>query len=170
MLFKKFVSLIAMLSLAGCSFFPNVGVPNVGIPNVGSSYCERQPFICALAGVIIVGGAIALIRHNGGNDDNGISSSSSSSSTSSDSRLKVDVKLVDKLDNGIKLYAFKYLGDNRTFVGVMAQEIAKMPKFSAAVSRDADGYYRVDYASLGFEVVEMDQMQAASKKAKMFVQ
>jgi hypothetical protein len=65
----------------------------------------------------------------------------------SDVRLKHDIVLLGRLDNGIGFYRFSYLGSNKAYVGVMAQEAqTAMPQ---AVARDRDGYLRVFYDRLG---------------------
>jgi Chaperone of endosialidase len=61
--------------------------------------------------------------------------------------LKHDVVLLGHLDNGLGYYRFSYLGSNKAYVGVIAQEVqAVMPE---AVIRGRDGYLRVDYEKLG---------------------
>ena len=65
----------------------------------------------------------------------------------SDLRLKEEVQRVGTTVFGLPLYRFKYLGRSETYEGVMAQEVLQvMPD---AVSRGADGYYRVNYSALG---------------------
>jgi hypothetical protein len=65
----------------------------------------------------------------------------------SDIRLKHDVVLLGRLDNGLGFYRFSYNGDDTKYVGVMAQEVQKtMPHL---VSRARDGYLRVLYEPLG---------------------
>ena len=66
----------------------------------------------------------------------------------SDIRLKQDLVPLVRLDNGLELYRFRYKGSDHTiYVGVMAQEVQEIdPK---AVSRDRDGYLRVDYDRIG---------------------
>ena len=67
----------------------------------------------------------------------------------SDMRLKHDIVLLGRLDNGIGFYRFTYNGGHRAYVGVLAQEVqAVMP---AAVMRGQDGYLRVDYDKLGLK-------------------
>lgn len=68
----------------------------------------------------------------------------------SDIRLKRDVKLLQTLDNGIKLYSYQYRWGDTIYVGVMAQEVAEI--VPEAVSQDADGYLRVDYRRLGLRL------------------
>ena len=65
----------------------------------------------------------------------------------SDVRLKHDLVLLGRLDNGIGLYRFSYNGSDNAYVGVIAQEVQTvMPR---AVARDRDGYLRVFYDKLG---------------------
>jgi hypothetical protein len=66
----------------------------------------------------------------------------------SDIRLKEDIVPLGRLGNGIGLYRFRYKGtDHTVYVGVMAQEVQKI--VPRAVSRDRDGFLRVDYDQLG---------------------
>jgi hypothetical protein len=65
----------------------------------------------------------------------------------SDARLKRDITLVGRLDNGLGLYRYRYLWSDTDYVGVMAQEVALIrPK---AVVHGFDGYLRVNYEMLG---------------------
>ena len=68
----------------------------------------------------------------------------------SDVRLKREVLLLDKLDNGINIYRFQYRWSGAAYVGVMAQEVAAIEP--EAVSQDADGYFMVDYRRLGLQL------------------
>jgi hypothetical protein len=79
----------------------------------------------------------------------------------SDIRLKRDIVLVDRLDNGLGLYRYRYLWSDTAYVGVMAQEVALVR--SDAVLRGSDGYLRVDYAALGLPFQTYDEWTAASK-------
>ena len=65
----------------------------------------------------------------------------------SDLALKHDVVLLGRLDNGLGYYRFSYLGSDKAYVGVIAQEVRQvMPQ---AVERGSDGYLRVHYEKLG---------------------
>jgi Protein of unknown function (DUF3300) len=65
----------------------------------------------------------------------------------SDIALKHDVVLLGYLANGLGYYRFSYLGSQKAYVGVMAQEVESvMPE---AVTRGSDGYLRVYYDKLG---------------------
>jgi hypothetical protein len=83
----------------------------------------------------------------------------------SDARLKKDISPVGCLESGVILYSYRYLGDERTFVGVMAQELLAKPEFQHAVVTGADGFYRVNYNALGLEVTNVAAMRAAGARA-----
>jgi hypothetical protein len=68
----------------------------------------------------------------------------------SDIRLKRDIVQLERLDNGIGIYRFRYLNDDpELYVGVMAQEVQFI--VPSAVLRYSDGYLRVDYEHLGLQ-------------------
>ncbi|MTV16774.1 DUF3300 domain-containing protein [Bradyrhizobium elkanii] len=67
----------------------------------------------------------------------------------SDIALKHDIELLGHLANGLGYYRFSYLGSNKSYVGVMAQEVEQV--MPAAVARGADGYLRVYYDKLGLK-------------------
>jgi len=65
----------------------------------------------------------------------------------SDIRLKHDVVLLGHLSSGLGFYRFVYDGENKAYVGVIAQEVqAVRPD---AVVRGQDGFLRVLYGRLG---------------------
>ena len=77
-------------------------------------------------------------------------------------RLKHDVTMIGRLDNGIGFYRFIYNGDDKVYVGVMAQEVqAVMPE---AVVRGRDGYLRVFYETLGLKLQTYDEWIASGAK------
>ena len=87
----------------------------------------------------------------------------------SDIRLKEDIVPVARLDNGIGIYRFRYKGSDHTaYVGVVAQEVRKI--VPSAVSRDHDGYLRVDYDELGLEFMTWDEWVAQSSTRSRTVQ
>jgi hypothetical protein len=67
----------------------------------------------------------------------------------SDLLLKHDVVLLGRLDNGLGYYRFSYLGSNKAYVGVIAQEVEALRP--DAVTRGSDGYLRVYYDRLGLK-------------------
>lgn len=72
----------------------------------------------------------------------------------SDVNLKENIELVGKDDDtGLNLYEFNYIGDERRFQGVMAQEVVEvMPE---AVIETPTGHLAVNYAMLGIEMKEV---------------
>jgi hypothetical protein len=68
----------------------------------------------------------------------------------SDIALKHDIVLLGHLSSGLGYYRFSYLGSDKAYVGVIAQEVqGLMPQ---AVTRGADGYLRVYYDKLGLKL------------------
>jgi hypothetical protein len=59
------------------------------------------------------------------------------------------VVLLGHLDNGLGYYRFSYLGSDKAYVGVIAQEVQAITP--DAVTRGRDGYLRVYYDRLGLK-------------------
>ena len=69
----------------------------------------------------------------------------------SDRRLKEEVTRIGTTAHGLPYYSFRYIGANKLYAGVMAQDVLKvMPE---AVSSDEAGYYHVDYKKLGTKML-----------------
>ena len=145
-------ALVLSVSLAGCA---NVG--NTG--NIGS-WCEDEPFLCILGAAAVIGLGIFAINEWDEDENH-------PSETSSDLRLKRDVQDFRTLPNGVKLYTFRYWNDERTFVGVVAQDLLKDERFRHAVRVSDNGYYLVDYRAIGVGIPEADRpvYDQASRKA-----
>jgi hypothetical protein len=80
----------------------------------------------------------------------------------SDARLKHDIVLLDRLDNGLGFYRFIYNGGGTAFVGVLAQEVQSvMPE---AVRRARDGYLWVSYDKLGLKFETYDAWIASGAR------
>lgn len=62
----------------------------------------------------------------------------------SDRRLKRDVRRIGELRNGLPVYRFRYLGDNRLTIGLMADEVARVHP-DAVIAVGAMRLQRVDY-------------------------
>ena len=77
----------------------------------------------------------------------------------SDMMLKHDIFLIGHLENGLGFYRFTYNGGNKTYVGVMAQEVQTI--MPTAVLRGSDGYLRVSYDMLGVKFQTYDQWTAS---------
>ncbi|MEZ5926481.1 MAG: tail fiber domain-containing protein [Hyphomicrobiaceae bacterium] len=85
----------------------------------------------------------------------------------SDRRLKRDIELLATLDDGTRLYSFRYIenfdASGNTYVGVMAQDIlAKRPD---AVATMADGHYAVRYGRLGLRMATLAEWQRDGLRA-----
>jgi Chaperone of endosialidase len=76
--------------------------------------------------------------------------------------LKHDIVMLGHLDNGLGFYRFSYNGSDKTYVGVMAQEVeAIMPE---AVLRGSDGYLLVNYDRLGLRMQTCDEWVASGQR------
>jgi hypothetical protein len=80
----------------------------------------------------------------------------------SDIRLKHDVALLGWLDDGLGYYRFAYNGSEKTYVGVIAQEVSALRP--DAVARDREGYLRVFYNRLGLRFRSYDDWLASGAK------
>ena len=78
----------------------------------------------------------------------------------SDRRLKRDIVAVGSR-GGIRLYRYRYLGCDRTFVGVMAQDLAADPRFAHSIIRRPSGLLLVDYGLLGLDLPDSEAMAVA---------
>jgi Protein of unknown function (DUF3300)/Chaperone of endosialidase len=77
----------------------------------------------------------------------------------SDVRLKHDIALLRRLDNGLGLYRFSYNGSQKAYVGVMAQEVQTI--IPEAVVRGRRGYLSVFYDKLGLKFQTYDRWIAS---------
>lgn len=64
----------------------------------------------------------------------------------SDARLKTDISLAGKLDNGLNVYKYRYKSGGPMQIGVMAQEVAQVNP--GAVATMPNGYMAVDYGAI----------------------
>jgi hypothetical protein len=70
--------------------------------------------------------------------------------------------MLGHLHNGLGFYRFSYNGSDKTYVGVMAQEVqAVLPE---AVVRGGDGYLRVYYDRLGLRMQTWDEWVASGQR------
>ncbi len=74
----------------------------------------------------------------------------------SDIRLKRDVRLLGRRDDGLGIYRYKYLWSDTVYVGVMAQEVALIHP-DAVVRDPLSDYLRVDYGQLGLQLMTMTE-------------
>jgi outer membrane immunogenic protein len=80
----------------------------------------------------------------------------------SDIRLKRDILLVGRRDDGLGIYSYRYLWSDVVYVGVMAQEVALIHP-DAIVRDDLDDYLRVDYSRLGSRLMTLPEWEAKNK-------
>jgi len=80
----------------------------------------------------------------------------------SDVRLKHDIHLLGRLDNGLGYYRFTYNDERKPYVGVMAQEVQTIAPY--AVVRGRDGYLGVLYDKLGLTFQSYDRWLAAGAR------
>ncbi|ATQ68819.1 MULTISPECIES: tail fiber domain-containing protein [Methylosinus] len=84
----------------------------------------------------------------------------------SDRRLKTDIVSIGETENGLKLYRFRYIGDDREFCGLMAQDLLADERYRDAVALNKEGYYYcVDYAAVGLESLVTNEMRQAGERA-----
>lgn len=65
----------------------------------------------------------------------------------SDERLKEDIHRVGETDDGLPIYSFRYKGDKKTQIGLIAQDVEKKKPEAVGLAPAADGklYKTVDY-------------------------
>ena len=86
----------------------------------------------------------------------------------SDISVKHDIAFLGRLDNGLGFYRFSYIGSDKAYVGVMAQEVQFVRP--DAVSRDEEGILRVDYGRLGVRFQTYDQWLGSGARVPVRVQ
>lgn len=102
--------------------------------------------------------------HAGGTWGNSTDANYSDSNTNipSDIRLKRDIVLVGRRDDGLGLYSYRYLWSDTVYVGVLAQEVALVHP-DAIVRGVLDDYLRVDYGRLGERLMTLPEWEGKSK-------
>lgn len=80
----------------------------------------------------------------------------------SDVNLKHDIVPVGHLANGLGLYRFSYNDSDKVYVGVLAQEVARV--MPGAVRRAPNGYLQVDYARLGVPMMTWHEWVEAGRR------
>lgn len=89
----------------------------------------------------------------------GVSCAINCSIVISDARLKHEISYLAELDNGIRVYSFKYNWSDEAYVGVMAQDLLENERYQDAVSVMENNYYAVDYSKLGFSMMTLDKWE-----------
>jgi hypothetical protein len=122
-----------------------------GRPNIS------RPGSSAMGGMRM-GGANAAFANRGAMSRGGMAGGFGGGRRS-DMRLKHDIELLGRLDDGLGYYRFVYNGGHTAYVGVMAQEVRTVAP--EAVTRSADGYMRVSYDRLGLPFETYNQWLAS---------
>ena len=72
--------------------------------------------------------------------------------------------LVGRLANGLGIYRFRYRDNPQIYVGVMAQDVQMVRP--DAVTRGRDGYLRVRYDRIGFEMQTFEHWAGHARKGQ----
>jgi outer membrane immunogenic protein len=96
----------------------------------------------------------------------GLNTNASYNFVVSDARLKRDIVLVGRRDDGLGLYQYRYLWSDTVYVGVMAQEVALVHP-DAIVHSGLDDYLRVDYGRLGLKLMTRQEWDAQDKGVRL---
>jgi hypothetical protein len=126
---------------------PQLFDPSVGL-NLGAAQRSNQLQAAsanAQAQAAQGAGLMGALGSIGGGMAMGIGAAGGAGAFFSDRRLKTDIKKVGKTESGLPIYTYKYKGDNKTQMGVMAQDVEK--KNPEAVSK-VGGYKAVNYKKI----------------------
>ena len=123
----------------------------------GSKADCDQPKDCVVAGAEVDDQATIVARAKTG--------SGPAAGLASDRRIKSDIKEIGRLENGIKIYSFKFLWEDKVRVGVIAQDLLDRPETKAAVLTLANGLLGVDYSALGLRMATEQQWQQSGMAA-----
>src|SRR5690606_10157049 len=115
-----------------------------------TEYCREHPEICILIGAAVVGGVV-LVAASAHDDPAPV--------VVSDTRLKTDLRYVQTLPSGVKLYSYRYRGSDQVFVGALAQDLLADARFRGSVTLLPSGFYAVDYGALGLKIIGAETMQ-----------
>ncbi len=116
-----------------------------------------EPASCAIPGAEVDDEATIAARAKSGTGP--------ASGIAADRRIETTVFQVGRLANGINVYSFRYLWDDRVRVGVLAQELLQRDDTKAAVLTMPNGLLGVDYAALGLRLATLEQWQASGLAA-----
>ena len=78
----------------------------------------------------------------------GLSGIVNPSTTTSDRRLKTDIQPIGMLDDGLKVYSYRYKSGGPVQIGVMADEVAVLRPQAYIKGGAGDGFDAVDYSKL----------------------
>lgn len=92
----------------------------------------------------------------------------------SEEKIKRNVSKLATLKTGISIYSYQYQNDETTYVGLMANDLAKNKLFKPYVIHMGEGHYAINYEKLGLYPITFDTwekeglvaMQSATNIAK----
>lgn len=122
------------------------GKPATQDASVSYQICEPS---CTVAGAEVDDAATVAAR--------ALTGTGPAAGIASDRRLTTDIQQVGTLDNGIKVYAFRFIWDDALRVGIIAQDLLERPDSRAAVLILANGLLGVDYSALGLRMATHKQ-------------
>jgi hypothetical protein len=125
----------------------------------GAAQAHAQRGQASLGGGTRGGGSFAHAGGGGGRSFGGGGGGRGGGGRRSDIALKHDIVLLARLDNGLGFYRFAYNGQEKLYVGVMAQEVQSV--MPTAVVRGRDGYLRVHYDKIGVKFQSHEQWVAS---------
>jgi hypothetical protein len=82
-----------------------------------------------------------------------------------DSRLTTAMAPVGKLDNGLPVYSFRYVWDDQSWVGLLADDLQKRADTNSAVLILPNGLHGIDYKALGLRLATLEDWQRDGVKA-----
>ena len=77
----------------------------------------------------------------------------------SERRIKRNIEKLLTLSNGLGLYSFQYKNDPNTYVGLMADELAKSKTFKPFVIHMGEGSYAINYEKLGIHPITYETFE-----------
>jgi hypothetical protein len=122
------------------------------IPVSATDSCEK-PAACLVSGAEVDDPLTAQARK--------VIGSGPSVGLAADQRMKADLAELGMLENGLKVYSFRYLWEDQVRVGVVAQDLLSRDDLKKHVLTLANGLLGVDYAGLGLRVATLQQWQEA---------
>lgn len=142
---------VAQLDTAGQQYAQNVSQTNASLANAqAAAEQSKGSMFDSLLGLGSLGlGAYSAGLFGGGAAASGLGTGGLL--MMSDCDLKTNITEIGE-QNGHKLYEFKYKGDDKRYIGVMAQEVMKTRPDAVCI---INGSYAVDYGRLGIEMREV---------------
>ncbi len=75
---------------------------------------------------------------------------------SSEKQIKQNVTKLATLKSGISIFSFQYKTGPTTYVGLMADDLARIQGFAPFVVHMGEGHYAIDYENLGLSPITLE--------------